>query len=918
MKKELKRRLVAIMFTDMAGFTELMQRDEASGLQMRSRHKEVFQQQHAKYEGEIIQYFGDGTLSIFSNSNDAIECAISMQKDFQSPNKVPVRIGIHVGSVIVEKEGIIGDAVNIASRIESYANVGGILISDSVQDQVKNQSQYEFILLGKFHLKNVERLFEIYAVSAEGIQVPKNNFLKGKGEKVVSFKSHIPIPTFPILGRDKEVNDLISLLSTNQVVTITGTGGIGKTRLSLEICDRLKSEFRDGIAFVSMATITDATAVMPILTAALDVKEAPGRSLVNGVAALISDKKALLVLDNLEHVISAAEEIADLASKCPNLKILCTSRTPLKIKAEHEYALHPLLLPNKTNNSDLMDYPAIELFVNRAVQVNMDFSLTLENAESVLEICKRLDGLPLALELAAARIRILPPDRLLKRLNRALDVLTTGSKDLPERHQTLRTTIGWSYSLLEKLEQQLFRRLSVFAGGFTLEAVEAVCYNSEDDVFLAIDELESLVNKGLVENREGGKRFFLLQTINDFATEELLKADETALLTHKHAEYYLEFAKKLENGLMNPEQLKWMSLGALEDSNIQVSLDHLLANAKNGSEIDRESGLTICGVLWMYWHIRGKHESAKTYINSFLKASDDQRPSLGKCKSLLSLSVASSLLGEFQESKEQALHHYAMARQLSDEMEMAKSAFSTGFGYLNYDLGEAKKYSDEAVARFEKLRIDFWIGLSLWENGVINLVSGDLNTAKEKYSKSLDYADKSNDNEAKGGSLSGLAMIEVIGGNLDQAIDLYQKSLSTFESVGDRPEEARILSEISWVYLAKKNTRAARKYTLDSIQAYQEVGSMRGVGISMFGLAAIEAEEGRPKRAIEIAVSAEQLANQEGIVVEFGLNNQARGYLEKAKSELSEFEIEQAENVGKTLSLNEVLRLTEDYAILII
>jgi class 3 adenylate cyclase len=283
MQKDVNRRLVAIMFTDMVGFTALMQRDEKLGLQKRNRHKDVMEAQHQLFNGEIIQYFGDGTLSIFANSIDAVNCAIEIQKQLKSPIEVPLRIGIHSGNVLIEEDGIIGDAVNIASRIESFANIGGVLISDSVHEQVKNQVQWSFIPLGKFSLKNVERPFEIFAIESEDLVVPDPNFIQGKGERFAALKSFIPTPATPLLGREKEVKEVIDLLDTQKIITLTGTGGMGKTRLALEICNLIKPTYHDGIAFVSMATLTDATEVMPTLSAALDIKDAEGRALTKGV-----------------------------------------------------------------------------------------------------------------------------------------------------------------------------------------------------------------------------------------------------------------------------------------------------------------------------------------------------------------------------------------------------------------------------------------------------------------------------------------------------------------------------------------------------------------------------------------------------------------------------------------------------------
>ena len=892
-----------------------MHQNEALALKKRARHREVLVEAHQNFKGEIIQYFGDGTLSIFTNSMDAVACAVEIQKALREPIEVPLRIGIHSGNVIINDDGIIGDAVNIASRIESFANVGGILVSDTIQDQIKNQSQMDLIQLGKFRLKNVDRLFEIYAVSAPGVKVPPAGFLKGKGEKIALLKGSIPVPATSILGREKDLNQVIGLLAEHKVVTITGTGGMGKTRLSLEVCKRLKSDFRDGIAFVSMATLTDATEVMPTLANTLEIAEAEGRTEVDAVAALIADKKALLVLDNLEQVVSAAREIADLVSKCSNLKILCTSRTPLKIKAEQEFALSPLSLPEKDHHEirqNPMAYPAIQLFVSRAQRVNPNFELNGDHIEPVIKICRRLDGLPLALELAAARIRILPPDRLLSRLNRALDILTGGAQDLPERHQTLRTTIDWSYSLLNGPEKQLFQRTSVFAGGFTLDAIEQVCYENEDDAFMALDELEALVDNGLVEKAAGGTRFSMLQTINDYAREKLNASGEIEKYQQQHALFYNDICKKMFLATQGVNQLKYMEIGSLEEKNIQSVLDYLSGKAKAGDSEAIELGFSICGDLLMFWHIRGRHLSAITFINAFLNAPDCPAISEGKCRALLTASLASWTLGQFEPALEEAKASYKMAKQISSDFYVAWAAFHLGLFYLRFDMELAVKFAQEAVTRCREKKYKWLLAFALWSGGIVNIFSGELIKAKKKFEESRNLHKETGDHEGMGCALSGLAMLEAMGNHNKEAISYYQQSLENYEVVGDRAEEARVLSEISWVYLTIRDTVSARKYTLESIEAYQEVGSTRGVGLSMICLAAIESIEGHPDIAITIASAAENFAKQEGIVNVYGDENKGKEYLKAAKESLSNSEIEQAVEAGINLSVKDVLEMVEN------
>jgi class 3 adenylate cyclase len=274
MREQQDRQLAAVMFADMVGFTALMQENEQLGLETRAKYAEVLEAQHEAFAGRIVQYYGDGALTIFPNSVDAVLCAVEIQKEFSQPLEVPVRIGIHVGNVIIEPTGLLGDSVNIASRIESFGVPGGVLVSDSVHDQVKNQPQLAFVNLGKFKLKNVGRPFEIFAVSTDGLEVPAADFLQGKGERFASLPSNLPDPGTPLLGRDGDLAALVDLLERHRVVTVTGPGGVGKTRTAIEVCQRLASRFLDGIAFVSMAAVTEAPDFVPALADALDVKEA--------------------------------------------------------------------------------------------------------------------------------------------------------------------------------------------------------------------------------------------------------------------------------------------------------------------------------------------------------------------------------------------------------------------------------------------------------------------------------------------------------------------------------------------------------------------------------------------------------------------------------------------------------------------
>jgi predicted ATPase/class 3 adenylate cyclase len=909
MGEDLDRQLAAVMFADMVGFTALMQEDEHLALQARAKYASVLNAQHGAFGGRIVQYYGDGALTIFPNSLDAVLCAIEIQKELSQPPNVAVRIGIHVGNVIVEPTGLIGDAVNIASRIESFGIPGGILVSDSVHDQVGNQPQLGFVNLGRFKLKNVGRPFEIFAVSTDGLAVPAADLLQGKGERFASLPSNLPEPGTPLLGRDADVSALIDLLDRHRVVTVTGPGGIGKTRTAIEVCHRLASRFLDGIAFVSLAAVTDASDFVPALADALAVKEAEGRSQAEGIVALIGDKQALLLLDNLEQVVSAAPEIAALVTRCPELRILTTSRTPLRIDAERGYALGTLALPPQGTTESLeslMAYPGIALFVDRAKLAKSSFELTVDSVPAVVAVCKRLDGLPLAIELAAARIRLLSPEALLQRLDHALDVLTTGQRDRPDRQQTLRATIGWSHSLLTASEKGLFRRMSVFSGECSLEGIEAVCSEDSEAV---LDDLESLVDKGLVQTTGPGDRFGMLQTIREYALEELRASGQADELALRHAVHYAQVAEEIRTGIEGNDQVRSIERGVVEDADLQAGLDFLLRRARERDSTSAELGMHMCGSLWLYWHIRSKHLSARDYVRGFLGTAVDSEPTIGRSNALRTAGLASWSLGHFEEAIDQGLESYRIARDLDAATEMALAAGLLVIFYLTVDMEQAVHWSREAIDRSRAQNYPLALGFALSFDGILNAVSGDTAMAASRYAEALAIQRRFDDKEGSGLSLGGLAQLASLSGDHGKAIKLYQESLAAFEAIGDRAEEARILSETAWTHLGLDDPTAARRFFLDSAAAYLDVGSVRGVGTSMIGLAAVETVEGRPLRAVQIAAAAEVFALEEGIMNVYSDDDPGREYVERAKAELGADDLVGATAMGRSLSVKEALDL---------
>jgi predicted ATPase/class 3 adenylate cyclase len=907
-RQELDRRLVAVAFTDMVGYTTLIQADERQAVAKLDRYWRAVDRHHQAFGGTIVQRLGDGSMSMFPSALAAVQAAVEIQREL-AVDDVPVRIGIHVGEVTLDRERLTGEAVNIASRIESFAVPGGVMLSDSAYDHLRNRTDVAVVSLGRFRLKNVGRPLELFAVSADGIVVPDPRALEGKGERFASLPSNLPEPVGPLLGRATELDLLVASVRDHRVVTITGPGGVGKTRFMVELGRVLAPDFLDGVAFIPLADILEADAFIPALAAALDVKEAEERTLGDGVMSLIGDKKALLLLDNLEQIVSAAPEVARLVAACPRLRIVITSRTLLRIAAEREFPLAPLALPassDAVSSESLLDYPAIALFVERARASNSSFALTPQNAGAVTEVCRRLDGLPLALELAAARLRILSPEALLERLDHALNVLTSGPRDTAERHQTLRATIDWSHSLLTESEQRLFRRMAVFVGGCTLADVEAICAKPGETSF---EELESLVDKALVQVDGQGDRLRMLQTIGEYARERLEDSSEAGAIALRHAQRYAALARDIRDSIEGTDQVGAVERGIAEEGNLQAALDTLLASAKRGDSTALEQGLQLTGDLWMYWHIRGKNLSSKEYATAFLDLDPVGAPTVGRAGALLTVGLGSWMSGQFERSADEWGKAHRIAADLDAGRELCLAGCGQALAVLGSDVDAGLTLTKESTERAGALGFTWAQALALTVNGMFQALAGDLGAAKSKYSDALAIQERLGDREGAGMSLGGLAELASGHGDPVAAIGLYGQSLEAFEAVGDRGEEARILSEIAWTHLRNDDAALARRYFFKAVQAHTDVASVRGVGLSLIGLAATESAELRPDRAVQIAAAAEVYANQDGIVVIYSDENPGRDFVEQARASLSDVDVARATEIGGRLTIKQALDL---------
>ncbi len=571
---ELPAGTVTLLFTDIEGSTRLLEEVGERYAALLGEHRRTLRESFARHGGVEVGTEGDAVFAAFTRAADAVAAAADAQRAL-NPGSVRVRMGIHTGEPEVTDEGYVGLDVHRAARITAAGHGGQIVISDSTRTLL--DGDVELRDLGEHRLKDLSAPMRLF-------QVGRNEFPPLRTLN----RGRLPVEPVALVGRQRELAEVVRALGTERrrLLTLTGPGGIGKTSLAVAAGAELLESFEEGVTLVELAPIRDPAFVLPTIRDALDAE--------GDVVEHVGGRELLLVLDNVEQVVAAAGELARMQSRCPNLSILATSREPLRIAGEREFPLAPLV-----------EASAVELFRQRAQAVLPGFG---GDYDLLAEICRRLDSLPLAIELAAARVKVLPADELLRRLERRLPILTAGRRDLPERQQTLRATIEWSYELLDADEQRLFARLAVFSGGWVLEAAEQVC---DAD----LDTLASLLDKSLV--RREGERFSMLETIHEYALECLEESGEAGELRRRHAAYFTQLAKVMASRDLGPEQLAQRARFRQDWDNVRA----VFTWALESGEI--EAGLDLGGSLATVWLDRNVVVEGFTWLKALLERAEN-------------------------------------------------------------------------------------------------------------------------------------------------------------------------------------------------------------------------------------------------------------------------------------------------------
>jgi predicted ATPase/class 3 adenylate cyclase len=880
---------VTFLFTDIEGSTRLLHQLGERYSEVLGAQQRILRQAFAAHGGHEVDTQGDSFFAAFPTARGAIACAVEAQRALAAEPwpqgvQVRVRMGLHSGAPQLVGSRYVGLDVHRAARIAAAGHGEQVLVSAATAELIRHGLPEGTSLrdLGAHRLKDLQQADRVYQVVVPGLPSEFPTL------KVLDARPHnLPVQPSPLVGREHEVVAVCALLRREdvQLVTLVGPGGVGKTRLSLQVAAEVLDAFPDGVWNVRLSRLTDPVLVVPTIAATLDLKESATVPVAEVLRNHLRDKALLLVLDNFEQVVAAGPSVGELLESCPALKLLVTSRVALHLRSEHEYALKPLALPDPAHlppPDRLSQYAAVALFIERAQAAQADFALTNANAPAVAQICARLDGLPLAIELAAARVKMLPPPALLARLQKQLVVLTGGARDLDERQQTMRNTLAWSYGLLAPEEQRLFRRLAVFVGGCTLEAAETVWVVPEGAAPLVLDLLDglsTLVDHSLVQQREvgGEPRFSMLYVIREFALEQLEASGEAEALRSAHAEYFVGFAEQqweARNAAADAEEDR--AAGERlepEQDNLRATLSWLQAQARAPGHAERvgprwaareravESpviqGLRLAGALLWPWAYGGQLREGRTWLEEFLALdarsleaagdpivlAEDASPAAGygetvaaaaargafvRGRALYAVGVLAYWQGDSAQAVpplEQALH---ILQAVGDRWVIPFALNNLAMALRDLgDFERARACYEQSITLFRALGENWPVGMPLGNLGALLLAAGDLEQAARISTEALAMNRQIQFHTGAAYDLIVQALIACRSGELGRAAALAQEALVLHHAARDERHYGDGLEACAIVYAAQGQTVLAARLLGAAATSRARIGMRR-------------------------------------------------------------------------------------------
>jgi predicted ATPase/class 3 adenylate cyclase len=903
---------VTFLFTDVEGSTKLWERYPEAISEALASHYEILRVVIETNNGSVVKTTGDGVHAVFSIATDAVEAALEAQRallreEWAEIGPLRVRMALHTGATEVRDGDYYGPPVNRAARLLSAGHGGQVLLSLPTQELVRDRLPPDVHLrdLGERRLKDLSRPERIYQLAATDLP---SGFPPLKAPE--RYPSSLPLQPTPLIGREREVEEICRRLRSTEVrvLTLTGPGGTGKTRVSVQAASELKDEYEDGVFFVALAAIADPSLVVPTVARTLGLIEASNQPPEELLKGYLRDRHFLLVLDNFEQVLEAAPLMGEVLHSAPSVKALVTSRTPLGLYGEHEFPIPPLSLPESEatpSAEHLADYGAIRLFLDRARAVKPEFSLTEENARAVAEICERLDGLPLAIELAAARVKLLPPQALLSRLGNRLKLLTGGARNLPERQRTLRNTIEWSYEMLGEGEKTLFARLAVFSGGGALEAIEAVC---DADGALPVDPLEgvsSLLDKSLLRQaaeQEDEPRFEMLETIREFALEKLEESAASEAVERVHTEFYLALAEQAEPRLWGPEDAIWLERLEREHDNLRAALSWALDHG----EVDL--ALRLGAALRWFWNMGGYYGEGRSWLETTLAKEGGASPQ-PRAKALEGLAWLANQQGDLDRAE--AIAEDGLRLSLEAELgDVVAADFQNVLGDAARQRGDyerATELLEESLTLHRKSRDVSGVAWSLGNLANVSTDRGNYEQAMRLYEEGLALSRSLGGAELLGSYLISLGYEYLLEGDPKRARELNEEAVALYQRRGRKGTLHVALDNLGWSALIKGDYERSEALFEESLVICRDLGDKLSGSESMDGFACAAGANGEAERAARLFGAAEALREASGYRQATTARSLREPYLAAARSRIDEAHWTTAWENGRSMTFEDAI-----------
>jgi len=870
---------VTFLFTDIEGSTKLAQEHPDAMPSLLARHNEILNQAIEAHNGFVFQIVGDAFCASFHNASDALHAALDAQRllysEVWSPAPIKVRMGIHTGTAQLEsdsKETRYSGYATLAltQRIAAAGHGGQILLSQAAHDLTKDKlpTQAQLVDMGEQRLKDVLRTGHLYQLTVPDLP---SEFPSLKTAAL--FSHNLPAQLTSFIGREKEIDEIRKLVDAHRIVTLTGSGGAGKSRLSLQVGRECLPRFSDGVWLAELAPVTDPTLIPQTLLSIFNLREDRHRSTLDVLTDYLRAKTLLLLLDNCEHLIEACAQIGEsLLHACPKLRILASSREALGIDGEAAYRVPSLNTPDPAHLpalDQLEKVDSIRLFIERAATAKPGFTLTKDNASFLAQICFRLDGIPLAIELAASRVKVLTPEQIAARLDDRFRLLTGGSRTALPRQQTLRAMIDWSYSLLSEQEKALFRRLAVFVGGWTLEAAESVC-GEERNGFDVLDLLTRLVDKSLilVEESGGEIRHHRLETIRQYSREKFFETDEVEALRDRHLNFFVQFAELVDENLKGRDQTVWQKRMSAEQDNLRAALEWGLSR-------NPDSALRIAGAANLFWTAGGYSAEGFRWTQKALeqvektptpKGITTEQGLVARARALRGLTRLYLSLGDNANAKRAAEESVALYRQSQDRRGLAFALVVLAYP-LEF-LGERERAEGVLQESYSIARAEgdvYVICRSLNRLGrVIVDLYHDLDLAQRYMEESLRLAREAGLRSQEAQASEILGFIAIHRNNYEEARSRLKESVRVYQEIGATFNV--ILEKSNLAHLERKlgNYTDALEYYRETILAFRNIGQDGAVShqLECFGFIALA--QNRNERALQLFAAADALRENGG------------------------------------------------------